>query len=403
MATQNSVWIVISCDAAADRVRTLLDRGFFSEAEQLSNSIKSFSSKVSKDAEAKGGHLYVTLYERIVMEVPLTYAEELPNVIEGFKEVVGAAVAAGLGMTFEEATMAARKSTETGDIELYDPDDAANTKPDYFKTDPQQYEIPPNLFDLTSPPSPAPEPQKPIPREKPAAIKPGIEQEIQLETKYVQAYAQTMGAPSPEEMQQQVEAQKAAMGQTEGLPPELQAALAGQSEESDEDGGDKGSKKDSKGKKSGDKGSKKDSSDEEDEDSEEGDEDDSEASDKLADLLLRAKEHIPDIMKLKEKDPKAFDQAIKLIQKLADVTRSRKKVSKAEATSEVEEFNKAFNAAIGRGWPVGTRKGNKQKVTVNGKAVWRSMASGRVQDAKGQAISVKSHNAAASKGTQAEQ
>src|SRR5271170_8087399 len=103
MATQNSIWIVISCDAAAERVRSLLDRGYFAEAEGLSNSIKSFSGKISKEAESKGGHLYVTLMERIVMQVPLSYAEELPNVVEGYREALGSDVAVGLGLSFEEA------------------------------------------------------------------------------------------------------------------------------------------------------------------------------------------------------------------------------------------------------------------------------------------------------------
>lgn len=401
MSAQNVVWVVISCDQVAEHIKSMLDRGFFPDAQRLSDSLKEFMAKVTKEAQAKGGHVYVSLYERAVMEIPITFAEELPNIIEGFKAIVGSHIAVGLGMTFDEAAISAQKSIYTGEIELYDPE-TAQANPDTFnKADDENFELPPNIFAAVTP-SPAASPEKPIPREPPFAARPPVDKEIQLETQYVQAIAQTMGAPSPQEMQQQVQAQQAAQGQIEGLPPELQAALQAQQE--GKDGEKKEKSKDSKdSEKSSESKKKKKSKDKDDDEDEEGDEEDSKTNDKLAGLLLTAKEQIPQLMSLQESNPDAFQQAMKLIHKLVDLTRSRKKVSKNEVLGEIEELNKSFNTAIMRGFPIGTRKGQKQKVVINGKAVWRSMAAGRVLDSQGQPVSVKSHNAAATSGKVSEQ
>ena len=89
-----------------------------------------------------------------------------------------------------------------------------------------------------------------------------------------------------------------------------------------------------------------------------------------------------------------------------DTERQRECKNKKKETkkSEIDSINaKLDELTKGMKYPIGTRKGRKVKVIIDGKAVWRSMSAGRVQDARGQAISVKSHNAAAESGSQEEQ
>jgi hypothetical protein len=120
------------------------------------------------------------------------------------------------------------------------------------------------------------------------------------------------------------------------------------------------------------------------------------SDDKIAMTLDKIKSQIPQIMGLAEKDPKAFKQTMDMINKLLQVAHSREKgTKKSETRHLVEELVKAVNErgkTHGIRFPVGTRLGRYRKVLIDGKEIWRQMASGQVQDNTGHAISIKEHN-----------
>jgi hypothetical protein len=123
---------------------------------------------------------------------------------------------------------------------------------------------------------------------------------------------------------------------------------------------------------------------------EEDKEDDS--NNKIGKLLDNIQQKLPQIMDLKTKDPAAFKQSMSLVHKLLDMAK-KDRIKKGEILTD--ELNKALRLKL----PPGSVKGRKKKVVINGKAVWRSVASGQVADpTTGQAISVVSHNAAADDG-----
>ena len=115
---------------------------------------------------------------------------------------------------------------------------------------------------------------------------------------------------------------------------------------------------------------------------------------RLAGTIHTVKAQIPQIMGMAESNPKAFSQAMQMISKLLTLAK-QKQVGKAEM-DQYEDLRKAFNSALWRQFhgkfPVGTTIGGKKKVLVDGKAYWRSVKSGLVQDNKGSAISVASSN-----------
>lgn len=386
MSTQNTVWVVISSQAIADKIREKLDSGSFSAANDITESLKGFNKKIKSLVQQHGGHIYVLLYERIILEIPITLAEQIPDLVSELKSHVGPEVACGIGMDYEEAVKAAQLSGNTGQIEMHGEE---TEKSDEWAGQKDPFEISPNLFNpemqTTVNEIPAKSPKKqPVP-----VVRPEIQQELQTESEYLQAVNQSLGAQPPMPPQQP--------GQQPGQEPQdlLEALHGGQvpghkpKDEEDE-------KSESKEKKDGKKSEK--------EEKEGGKEEESDkAHSKLADSLLNIRDRIPELITLADKNPEAFKQSMNLIQKLIGLTRSRKKgddTKKSEVDIINEKLDKMTKALH---FPVGTRRGRRIKVIVNGKAVWRSAAAGRVQDSKGQPISVKSHNAAAATGQQEEQ
>ncbi|MGH7240772.1 MAG: hypothetical protein ACREGB_00570 [Candidatus Saccharimonadales bacterium] len=387
MSTQSTVWIVISCEEVADKLRQKLDGGFFSEAMHISEQIKSFLEKISKEVETRGGSLYVNLPDRQVLEMPITVAEELPNIIEGYTANMGH-VSVGVGLTFSEASMANQKSRYSHEIELYEPGETYKSAQDDNSMLDNELMLPPNLFDPKTPP-PAQ-----VPSKFEFISRPDAGSELQAEAQLISGIVQQM-APPPPQMPPGAQQQQ---GDDQG-PQDLLESLHGGKvpghTPEDKDDDDKGSKKDSSKKKTDDKSSKKDSSnDDSDDDDSEDDDDDSDKGDlnnKLGKLLADVKNDIPHIMSMADSNPQAFKQTMALIQKLVTVARGRKKTEKTEDISELQELQKAIGSALRR-LPVGTVKGRRKKVMVDGRAVWRSVANGLVQDNKGQAISVRSSN-----------
>ena len=391
--TTNSVWVVISCDAAVDKLRDLIDKGYFAESQSIVYELKAICDKVQKLVEAKGGSLLLNAYERIVFEVPITVAEEMPNIVEGYKQFFGTKIACGIGLTFTEASSAAKKSTYSNNIELFDPKDPSfHEGSAFYKSyDDIEYNLPPNLFDPKSPPN---DPQAPQLDEYVGV--PSADQQLQAENQMIQAVVAQIGGQQIQQMQQQMqEAQQgAAGGGGDQGPRDLMEALHGEQipghekDLNENEGGNPEGATQEDENEGGESKESKGSSKEKDE-GEEGDEDDEDHNAKLGQLLATVKQHVPQIMQLADSNPAAYRQAINMVNKLLEYSKkSKKKTKKSDLFALTDELNKALKLHL----PVGTIRGKKKKVMVDGKEVWRSVSAGQVEDVKGNAISVRVAN-----------
>jgi hypothetical protein len=391
---------MIVSDGVCDKMRDLVDSGYFAEAKDLDYNLKSLSDKVSHLIEERGGSVKLSTYDRQVLEMPVTVAEELPLIINGYREIFGALMSVGMGLTLREASLAAKKATFSNDIEMYDPKDesfAQLTKTLQIEDEVMQAQ--PNQYDDTNPGSPAPTDDK----FNVGKYVPGLnaQQQLEAENELVTATVQQLMAPS-QEMQQQMEQQQQQQQQQEQeqqQPESLLEAFSGEKKpdkpktdskqkeekDSDSDESDESSEPKSKGKDSEDESDS-------DEDSGEGDA----VTQKIAKLLESVQEKMPKLMELHEKNPEAFKKVVALVQKLVEVAKGRKTAKSEQISDMTEELNKAFKGK----YPYGTVKNRKKKVEINGKAAWRSVAAGQVKDLKGNPISVASHNAKATSGTE---
>lgn len=376
--------MVVSAAKIAERLTSLIDRGLLDQTNKLSADLHSFYNTLKEFCQGHGGHLYLHLYERAVLEIPLSCADELTKYWDGFQEQFHGKAAMGFGFSMAEAAKAMQISMETGNIELYDIEGKYN---EASKPRTLTQELPPNLFDPLNPPSEVP--PKAAPNEFDVPKRPSPEEEAQAEAQLIQSM---MGGPvSPPS------GQAAPQGQPQGQPPQqvqpprsLMEALSGRRdptpettqapEQAEEKEGDE---QDVKAKM------------------DQAEEDAKQFNGQLASTIHTVKEQIPQIMGMAESNPKAFQQAMQMISKLLTLSRQRK-VGK----SEIEYFENLTKQMDNKLWsmfhgkmPVGTVMGGKKKVLVDGKAYWRSVKSGLVQDSKGTAISVKSSNLQAKPGT----
>ena len=383
MATENTVWVVFSCDAVTDKLRSWLDTGHFEEAIKYSQSIKDYNDKLKAFAQSKGGHLMVALDDRQIMELPASAADEIPYFIEGFKEDLGQhKIGVGIGLDFDEAVRAMRHSLQTGEIELYTPGETpifkANEITDAtdafgLNVDPaglkDEMLLPPNIFDPQFPPKEA---QKfPPTKDRPFVSRPEMQKELQAEGEMLQGIGQQMQPPQPQQPQ-------GAPGQPgQPQPQDLMEALNGGPIPGRQPTPPQGAAEGESDKKpkEGDEG--------------EGKEGGDEGAEKLYGALANIQQKIPQLMELHAKNPDAFKQSMDLINKLMKLTQTKKS---EKLVAKLDELEKAFTTGIHRNWPVGTVIGRKKKVMVGGKAAWRSVISGQVRDASDNPISVKSHN-----------
>jgi hypothetical protein len=368
MPTTNSVWISISCEELSDRIKEKIDRGLFEDAQSMSYAVTSFLDKISKFFQSKGGHLYINLIDRQIIETTDTVAEEIPNIIEGYKEILGNRVAVGLGLTFNEATLAMQMSRYSGEIELYDSTDPKFKQNEsghgYAKaeTESQQVNLPHNIFDPLTP-KPNFQESDHLPK-----FRPSVQEEFQSDTKFIQSMAQQFAPPPPPPPQQQPN-----QNQSQDLLEALHGGKVPGHSPSPEQQQPK--QKPKTGNTNG---------------APEDDDDHahiSHANTKLGELLTNVSSYIPQIMALEEKNPQAYKNAMKLIHKLLEVAKKRK-TNKSEQESELEELNKRIKRKL----PVGSVVNRRKKVLINGREVWRSVSAGQVMDTQGEAISVKSSN-----------
>lgn len=401
--SSNSVWVVISANKAQERLIRLIDAGQLAEAVGRNQALEALVNKIKSFTQQYGGYLPIAVFGRIVMQIPSSAAEQVPNIIEGFSDSLGNKIAVGIGMTFDEAAKAARASEGSGRIEMFDPEGNMDSDDDDFEKSAlnggrrlsSNVTLPVNLFNpLVPDDSEVKETLKP--KDSPPKL-PSLEESMQSESQLLQMLAMQMGGgqpqPSPEQMQgQQPQQQVPARSLLEALNG---APVQGSSNESQ--GAPQGAPTEdvpAEGEVP------------EQEISQEVNQAEDEAASfdkKLAGILHNVKNQIPQIMALSDKDPKAFKQTMQLIQKLIQTAHSGKSkspVEKSEMRQEIEELEKSFNKRLSyfRGFnrpqhlPLHSRKGKFKKVLVNGKEVWREMSAGQVQDDKGEPISVESSN-----------
>jgi hypothetical protein len=395
----SKVWVVIFADAVRDKLINSAKEGRFSVANHYQFELQGLIDKMKSTVESHGGSMPFCNPDFIATEIPVDVAAELPDLIEGFTETAGDGLAIGVGLDFQEAAMAAKKSYKTGKIELFNPADTyqekiqktANSRTNIN----QDVSLPINLFD---PEQPDDKPYQKVIDQKsnPVPKRMSLKESMSAEAQFIQAINEMLGAGEIEQaaqqqqqmMQQQAQQQQQPqneddsdahantnttdlLGQLSGQPQQQSSAGADQGQE---DGGD------------AEEAAQEVTQEVDDATKEAAADHNQELMDKLKDV----KSQIPQIMAMASKDPKAFQQTMSMIQKLIT---SAKQVQKAE-----QDLGKSGNKASGPQamsgirFPVGTRKGNYKKVLVNGKEIWRSMASGQVLAPDGTDISVKANN-----------
>lgn len=401
MQNLGTIWVVINATEAQSRLIEFIDGGSLAEAVGFSSALSSMIEKMKLFTQQYGGSIPIALYERMVMQLPSSAVEQLPSIIKGYSEALNNKIAVGIGLTMEEASKSAQKSIHSGEIELYDPEDNYDYEESIEKggMSTRRWKsgvvLPPNIFDPTVPD----EAQYKQVVEQANIKLPSLEEQMQGETKIIQAIVGQMGMEQVQQQMQQMQEQQA---QAEAQQPgDLLESLNGgpvdghtpEEEEGQEDA-PKNDSEASEGQSSDQEGQEAALAEEVEEAQ------DSTSDDKIAMQLDQIKGQIPQIMGLAQKDPKAFKQTMNMINKLIQLAHNRSKTTKkSETRDHLEQLIKDINMRAasrpktgGHQFPVGTRMGKYKKVLVDGMEKWREMSSGVLLDSKGNAISVKENN-----------
>lgn len=383
----DNLWVVMVSRQIADSIRQDLESGLFTKATNSTNLLKSFQQNLANICQNTGGHVHTFLPEWMTMQCQPSVVEQVPNLVESFNNQIGHSIACGIGMSFEEAVRAALESESTGHIVLY--------QEEVKKAEEQ--ELPPNLFDYDS--------QKVANTDKAKidkvkyAVAPDFKASAKISEINVQNMVQQLGGNAMQQMQQQMATQQQQAMQAQKKPRDLTEALHGEQIQNRNPYAGEQQKEPEQNKKQPEQPKQQEQEQPESgiEKDEMGESPDDDAHHKLGNALLQIKQEIPQLMDLSEKNPDAFKQTMALIQKLLNFTKKTKKqFKKSEIETLTEDLNKRLKSL-----PIGTVRNRRKKVLVNGKAVWRSVASGMVKDLSGEPISVKSSNLAAQKGKQA--
>lgn len=389
LSNLGTVWVVISADEAHTRLVEFIDNGSLAEAVGYSSALNSLVDKMKKFVQQYGGNIPIYLYERIIMQVPSSAAEQLPEIIAGYSEALNNKIAVGIGLTMHEASQAAKKSLYTGSIELFDPVDTQDE--DFYKSgmNPRKWKsdviLPPNTFDPTIPDGSRFVDET---EEHQTGI-PSIKEALQTETELIQAMAGQLGMDQMQESMKQAQQQQTQSPEqaAEQQPQDLLEALNG--------GKVEGHQPEAKEEAPQQEQELAGELEEEIEEAE-----DTTADDKIAMQLDKIKNQIPQIMGLATTNPKAFKQTMDMINKLIQLAHNRSKTTKKSETREkIEGLLKTFNKKLGdrpktggHVFPPGTRLGRWKKVVINGKETWRELSTGQVKDNTGEPLSVKEHN-----------
>ena len=443
MSTPSMIWVLVRATEARDQFLRMLDNGNFKGALDMKGELEGMVNQLKSFIQKHGAGCPICCEDAVAMKIPVNLAENLESMLDLYLKIPGIAV--GVGFNFLEASAACQRSKKTRKIELYRKQNGEQlnkaSDPEIHKLLNPGVVLPTNLFDPTNPS----DSQYLDQLEEPDVVQmPGFQAEIQAESAYIKVLGQQMGAPSDEQIQQaqqvqqqQMETQKAqlagAVNQTDN--PNAKSMLsalgknppkpnnldeAGEEKEETEGKGKslkdavkKDDKKSSESGKKDDKAAEDDDSDEEsdDKDGESGKKDDKADGDdqekledeleeaetaakddhnqRLFDQLDRIKSDLPQLMGLREKNPEAFKDSMKMVNKLLDVA---KQVRKGEI--DLNDPESLEKARLELNLPLGTRKGAKRKIQVGGKdPSWRSMKTGQLKDeTDGSPISVREHN-----------
>lgn len=406
MHNLGTVWVVISASEAQKRLVSFIDSGYLIEATSFSYALQGLIDKMKSFVQQYGGSIPLHMYERIVMQIPSSAAEQIPSIIKGYSEALNNKISVGMGLTMEEASIAAKKSSRTGKIELHDPKNDYHYEESFIKSSNSPRKLtegvvlPPNIFDPTTPDDD--QYQYKSTSDKTDTKIPTIEESQQGEMKLIQGITAQMGLKEVQQQQQQMQQQMQQQQAQQQPPGDLLESLNGgpvDGHTPDDQGDEKNNSDQKTDKVPGSEDKDKDKATKE--LTEEVEDAESAASDdKIAMHLDKIKGQIPQIMGLADKDPKAFKQTMDMINKLIQLAHSRSKTTKKSETREnLEELIKAINRRAasskplsnGVRYPVGTRLGRYKKVLVEGMEKWREMSSGIVQG-KGGAISIRESN-----------
>lgn len=416
------IWIVLNAEDATQQLKTWMDEGHISGVNELSQGIQAYTNKLKSFAQERGGSVVLSMQERIVMQLPTSAANEFEKIIEGYSETLGAPIAVGIGLNYNEAIKASNKARATGKTELFDPsiDDDWEASLSETKRPALAYRKPYNGRVTDK-----------IPKT------PTVEEEAKMNQSSIQQMLSELGLPelmeaqqqqmeSMQEQQQQMEAEQQMAEQQamqegqegqEGQEPQVAAeqeepemsrapgtlldALMGHTDEGQEEETPQLLEQDAglieqavgqvqevteEGQQMAQEIEPEVS--EAEESAEENDDDP--FTDKIGHTLNMVHDKLPEIMSLRSQDPDGFKDTISAIVRLINAAK-KKNVRKAdELIQDITVLAKTKQLNL----PVGTRRGRMVKIRLpDGTEKWRSMASGRVtSNADGQPISVRVAN-----------
>lgn len=408
-----TIFAIVQLEDALDRLERYVDEGDSLNAKKYQYQLESITNKIKNFCQERGGTLHLSVPNRIVFEVDAVSAEQIPMILESYIDSFEKHIAVGLGMDWQEAASAANKSKETHRLELFEPTGAYVQH--VYKSE-SDFDLSPEVLAAYRKPDvniySDPTQPKPLIREnkQPLPQTPTLEESVRLEQENLAITLNSVGgmppapAPAPQPQAQPQMAPQDAEQQSQpqqGQPEESQGQPTEDKEQIPEDATAPDGRKYQLHEP------EPEEKEEIEPDMVEGENDHNEdpQEEKIFEHLRRLKEELPEIMALKAKDPEAFKDAIKLIQMLISAAKQKQDVKKSERRqTELDELAKALvqrarpHTKTPRGLPVGTTWNRRKKVLINGKQIWRSVASGLTADSTGQPISVKSHNAAANKG-----
>jgi hypothetical protein len=374
------IWVVINQHEAKSFVedRDSLD---FSSVKDAIASAKILASKIKTFVLSKGGYVFLETDFSLVAQVPHTSLEELENIIENYCGDSSRKVSVGLGVDFEDAKKAARKSQKTGCFEFYSKED-----PFYKEDAKDKPEDQNNIAD-----------KKKVENFK-AFLAPSIEESISNREEYLTAVAAKQAEKMAPLIQKQVQAQMEAQAQQQSqAQQQAQAQPQGdsQGQQSEEDVDPREMIIQGEPEKKS-------------EDKIEMDPAKSEISFddpkyKIAGLLATIRENASEFAKLRQQDPDGFAAVSKLISsaiKLAKAMEKNELDLLLKSEIDVDSVKKAVENSLAKSrlkkksFPVGFVKDGKIKIKdpLTGAIRWRGVRTGLMADEDGAPISTKVYN-----------
>lgn len=327
------VFMVVSADRAVDQMRRSIDSGDNERAMRISQELHAYLDDLRKKVETAGGRCWIHLYERTVCETEPDLAADLVPYLDSFEPRFGTKPAVGLGMSLKTAAHACERSSQTGEIEF----DGLDGEP-VDQEQSKELNHPPGALDPENPESPeAPDRDVPVDPEV-VPMPPGVAPAEEFQAR--ESLAAALVPPMPQVPQPQPEAE-----------PQQEAEVEQKAEDFEE----------------------------------------RQPGDAIVERLVQIKEHLPEIMDMARRDPKGFQHAMSAVKGLIQLARMQKSLD-PYLYEDLEKGLATGSRKYQAKFPVGTVRGGRVKVIVNGRPVWRSVRAGIVKDRQGRPVSVKSSN-----------